>query len=34
MASIALIPGQVFDPSEFSNYVAENLPGFAQPVFV
>ena len=34
MASIALNPGQVFDPLEFADYVSENLPGFAQPVFV
>jgi citronellyl-CoA synthetase len=34
MVSIALNPGQVFDPLEFADYVSENLPGFAQPVFV
>ena len=34
MASMALNPGQVFDPLEFADYVSENLPGFAQPVFV
>jgi citronellyl-CoA synthetase len=34
MASIALNPGQVFDPLEFADYVSENLPGFAQPVFI
>ena len=34
MVSLALNPGKTFDPSEFSAYVSENLPGFAQPVFV
>ena len=34
MVSIALNPGQVFDPLEFADYVSENLPGFAQPVFI
>ena len=34
MASVALNPGQAFDPEEFSAYVTSNLPGFAQPVFV
>ena len=34
MVSIALKPGQNFDPEEFSAYVTSNLPGFAQPVFV
>ena len=34
MVSIALNPGQAFDPKEFSAYVTSNLPGFAQPVFV
>ena len=34
MASLALNPGSVFDPVEFSAYVTANLPAFAQPVFV
>ena len=34
MVSLALNPGKMFDPGEFSAYVSENLPGFAQPVFV
>ena len=34
MVSLALNPGKTFDMDEFSAYVAANLPGFAQPVFV
>jgi citronellyl-CoA synthetase len=34
MVSLALKPGCVFDPVEFSAYVTANLPAFAQPVFV
>ena len=34
MVSLALNPGCVFDPVEFSAYVMANLPAFAQPVFV
>jgi len=34
MVSLALNPGCVFDPVEFSAYVMANLPTFAQPVFV
>ena len=34
MVSLALNPGYVFDPIEFSAYVTANLPAFAQPVFV